>query len=144
MWCGTVWRTHLPGCMEAAPVSANGGRTCLCRGCTCQNAGRPYHCFEHTLVCKEDAVLLWRTHTVLYTCHCSIYGERTYQHALQTTNTENSKQIFPEKELSGHRHNFHILCERFIYSHDRSAYFAAGNKWSVDRSWIYVNLLQTH
>jgi hypothetical protein len=28
--------------------------------------------------------------------------------ALQRTNTENSKQIFPEKELRGHSLNFHI------------------------------------
>jgi hypothetical protein len=28
--------------------------------------------------------------------------------ALQRTNTENSKQIFPEKELRGHSPNFHI------------------------------------
>ncbi len=28
--------------------------------------------------------------------------------ALQRTNTENSKQIFPEKELRGHSTNFHI------------------------------------
>jgi hypothetical protein len=27
---------------------------------------------------------------------------------LQRTNTENSKQIFPEKELRGHSPNFHI------------------------------------
>jgi hypothetical protein len=53
-------------------LSANGGRTCLCGGCTCQNAGRPYHCFEHTLVCKEDAMLLWRTHTVLYSVRLSL------------------------------------------------------------------------
>jgi hypothetical protein len=29
-------------------------------------------------------------------------------HALQRHNTENSKQIFPEKELPGLRPNFHI------------------------------------
>ncbi len=28
--------------------------------------------------------------------------------ALQRTNTENSKRIFPEKELRGHSPNFHI------------------------------------
>jgi hypothetical protein len=28
--------------------------------------------------------------------------------ALQRTSTENSKQIFPEKELRGHSPNFHI------------------------------------
>jgi len=29
-------------------------------------------------------------------------------HVLQRTNTKNSKQIFPEKELRGHRPHFHI------------------------------------
>jgi hypothetical protein len=29
-------------------------------------------------------------------------------HTLQRTNTENLKQIFPEKELRGHSPNFHI------------------------------------
>ncbi len=32
--------------------------------------------------------------------------------------------------------------ERFIYSHDRSAYSSAGKY--VDRSWEYINLSQTH
>jgi hypothetical protein len=31
-----------------------------------------------------------------------------YDSALQRTNTENLKQIFPEKELRGHSPNFHI------------------------------------
>jgi hypothetical protein len=31
------------------------------------------------------------------------------KHTLQRHNTENSKQIFPEKELRGHRPNFHIF-----------------------------------
>ncbi len=34
------------------------------------------------------------------------------------------------------------FCERFIYSHDRSAYCAAGNQ--ADRSWKYINRLQIH
>jgi hypothetical protein len=42
---------------------------------------------------------------------------------LQGHNTENSKQIFPEKERRRHSPN---SCERFIYSHDRSVYSAAG------------------
>ncbi len=45
---------------------------------------------------------------------------------LQRTNT--AKQIFPEKELCGHSPNFyiHVSWERFVYSHKRSAYSAAG------------------
>ncbi len=34
--------------------------------------------------------------------------ESVMQHTLQRHNTENSKQIFPEKELHGHSPNFHI------------------------------------
>jgi hypothetical protein len=40
-----------------------------------------------------------------------LYFEGTVQYsltALQITNTENSKHIFPEKELRGHIPNFHI------------------------------------
>jgi hypothetical protein len=35
-------------------------------------------------------------------------GQLLSCYALQRTNTKNSKQIFPEKELRGHSHNFHI------------------------------------
>jgi hypothetical protein len=50
---------------------------------------------------------------------------------LQRHYTENSKQIFPEMKLLKFLH----LCfgERFISSHDRSAYAAAGKQ--VDRLW---------
>ncbi len=52
-------------------------------------------------------------------------------HALQRNNTENSVQIFPEKESRGDSPNFPInVCERFIYSHDQYAYSAAGNMWT--------------
>jgi hypothetical protein len=60
-------------------------------------------------------------------------------------NTKNSKQIFPEKDLRGHSHDFHIhlhVCDRFIYPHYRSAYSAVGKY--VDRSWKYLNHSQTH
>ncbi len=30
------------------------------------------------------------------------------EHALQRTNTENLKQIFPEKDLRSHSSNFHV------------------------------------
>jgi hypothetical protein len=58
------------------------------------------------------------------------------------------RKIFPKKELRGYSPNFHILvsvCERFIYSHNRSAYSAAGNM-STDPTWqyiIYINCSQT-
>ncbi len=65
-------------------------------------------------------------------------------YTLQRTNTENLKQIFSEKELLGHRPNFHILMSVSddIYSHDRSAYSAAGNMWT-DPGKI-MNRSQTH
>jgi hypothetical protein len=37
---------------------------------------------------------------------CTMMGP--WKHALQRTNTANWKQIFPEKEFSGHSPNFHI------------------------------------
>jgi hypothetical protein len=55
-----------------------------------------------------------------------------HKDTLQRHNTENSKQIFPEKELLGISPKFpnSSVCERFIYSHNRSAYSAAGKMWT--------------
>ncbi len=62
---------------------------------------------------------------------------------LQRHNTENSKQIFPEKELRGLCPNFQFMCLWAIYySYDRSAYSAAGKY--VDQSWEYINISQIH
>ncbi len=49
--------------------------------------------------------------------------------ALQRQKTKISKQLFPEKGISGSQSQFphSCVCERFIYSHDRSAYSAGGN-----------------
>jgi hypothetical protein len=61
------------------------------------------------------------THRFSQFAHSQIYLVST---ALQRTNTENLKQIFPEKEMRVQSSNFHIyeICERFIHSRDRSAY----------------------
>jgi hypothetical protein len=40
--------------------------------------------------------------------HCKKKSSSDQNHALQRTDTENSKQIFPKKELRGHSPNFHI------------------------------------
>ncbi len=48
--------------------------------------------------------------------------------------------VFPEKEQSQFPHAF--VCERFIYSRDRSTYFPAPEY--ADRSWEYINRTQTH
>jgi hypothetical protein len=57
--------------------------------------------------------------------------------ALQRTNTENSKQIFPGKELCGHSPNFHIhvsVSDLHIPTIDGSAYSAARNTWTDPRN----------
>jgi hypothetical protein len=44
---------------------------------------------------------------------------------LKRINTENSKHIFPEKELCGHNRNFYIdvfVSDIYVYSLDRSAF----------------------
>ncbi len=63
--------------------------------------------------------------------------------ALQRHNTENLKQIFPEKELRGLSPNFHMSASDFIYSHGRSAYSAAG-KYVDPILGIYISLTVRH
>jgi hypothetical protein len=58
-------------------------------------------------------------------------------HELQRNNTENLKQIFPEKELRGHSPNIHI------HVSVSNLYFPAAQKY-VDRSWEFINHSQTH
>jgi hypothetical protein len=51
--------------------------------------------------------------------------------------------VFPEMSLPRLVYDFHIhvyVSDLYIYSQDRSAYFAAANL--VDRSWEYVDHLQ--
>ena len=63
---------------------------------------------------------------------------------LQRHNTSKSETNIPRKVIvrpqSQFPHSF--VCERFIYSHDQSAYSAAGKY--VDRTWEYINRSQTH
>ncbi len=51
----------------------------------------------------------------------------------------------PRKGIAGPQSQFphSCVCERLIYSHDGSAYSAAGRKY-VDRSWKYINRSQAH
>jgi hypothetical protein len=63
--------------------------------------------------------------------------------ALQRTNTENSEQIFPKKELLGHSPNFHIhvsVSDLYIPRIDLSILLQE----IVDQSWKYINRSQTH
>jgi hypothetical protein len=65
------------------------------------------------------------------------FSLRLWNFTLQRNNTENSKQIFPEKELPGHSPISTFVCLwATICTHDRSAYFSAGKY--VDRSWEYT------
>ncbi len=66
---------------------------------------------------------------------------------LQRDNTENSKQIFTEKELCGLSPISTFMCLWTIYifhSHDRSAYSATGKYRRTDPGSIYINRSQTH
>ncbi len=64
--------------------------------------------------------------------------------ALQLHYTENSKQIFLEMKLYGLVPNFYIhMCERFVYSHDRSANAIQQNR-QTDRGNIHINCSQIH
>ncbi len=74
-------------------------------------------------------------------CHCVC--NTGIVHCKDTIpNIEYSKQIF--QGIARPRSQFlHLcVCERFKYSHDRSAIFVAGKY--VDRSWEYINRSQTH
>jgi hypothetical protein len=53
------------------------------------------------------------------------------------------KLLFPKQNynvLAPHFYSY--ICEKFIYSQDRSAYSAAGKY--VDQFWEYLNRSQTH
>ncbi len=59
---------------------------------------------------------------------------------MQRHNTENSKQIFPEKELRGLSPNFHIhvsVSDLYIPTIDLPILLQ-------DRSWEYINRSQKH
>jgi hypothetical protein len=63
----------------------------------------------------------------------------------QRNNTENLKQIFPDKELRGLSPKIphSCVCERFKYSHDRSAYSAVGKYVCWPILGIYKSLTDT-
>jgi hypothetical protein len=57
---------------------------------------------------SKKLLLLRKTGTVRHSENLATNGKRNAAHTLQRHNTENSKQIFPEKELHGHSPNFNI------------------------------------
>ncbi len=60
------------------------------------------------------------------------------------TQCRNFETNIPRKGIARPLFQFPLscVCERFIYSHNRSAYSAAGKY--VDQSWEYINRSQTH
>jgi hypothetical protein len=66
--------------------------------------------------------------------------------ALQRHSTENSKQIFPEKEMHGHSLSFHIhvsVSDLCIPTTDLPILLQE-NMWMDHQSWEYINRSQTH
>ncbi len=64
---------------------------------------------------------------------------------LQRQNTENSKQIFPEKEYRGLSPNFHIhVSVSHLYISTIGLPILLEEILYVDRSWDYTNRSQTH
>jgi hypothetical protein len=72
----------------------------------------------------------------------SIRTIRSFQHTAKTQNRKFETYI-PIKVIARPQSQFphSCVCEKFIYSHDWSAYSAAGKY--VDRSWKYINSSQT-
>jgi hypothetical protein len=89
---------------------------------------RPQSQFPHSCVCDR---FIYSHDRSAYLFCCRKYVDRSCIHG----NIKFFKQIFPEKELHGLSPNFHIhvsVSDLYVYSHDRSAYSAAGKY--VDRS----------
>ncbi len=76
-------------------------------------------------------------------------------HPLNHTATKSYLCVFPEKELRGHNPYLHIhacVCERFIYSQDRSAYFPPAELIpelnfflpKMNEIWFSITRLKSH
>ncbi len=85
---------------------------------------------------------------VRYLLNCTVYIVKNFllrvlNHTAKTqiwkleTNISRKGIVWPQYQFP---HS--CVCERFIYSHDRSAYSAAGKY--MDRTWEYINCSQTH
>ncbi len=90
--------------------------------CECVCVGEGDGCTPpppHPNLCKDDSILCTVYYSIAFSCmHCK----------------------WRACSVSQFLHS--CICERFIYSHDRSAYFAAAKY--VERSWEYINFSQTH
>jgi hypothetical protein len=105
---------------------------------------------ENHLSCKPHSLSRWFVfkHTISFfwpeKCYCVIKKYRFGQSVLCGAKTQyrEFETNIPRKGITRPQSpfsTFMCLCvwERFIYSHDRSAYSAAGKY--VDRSWEYIN-----
>jgi hypothetical protein len=73
-----------------------------------------------------------RGETNTFALHCKDTIPKIRNNYSQKRNCERPESQFPHSSV----------CERFICSHDQSAYSAAGKY--VDQSWEYINRSQTH
>ncbi len=84
--------------------------------------------------------------TGLDAAHCMVLFLRQGLFGVYTTKTQyrNFEKSIPRKGIARPQSHFpHLcVCERFKYSHDGSAYSAAGKY--VDRTWKYINRSHPH
>ncbi len=76
---------------------------------------------------------------ILYLLGSQEYGTYTAKNQYRTFETHIPRKgtARPQSQFPHSR-----VCEQFLYSHDRSAYSAAGKY--ADRSWGYINRSQAH
>ncbi len=82
-------------------------------------------------------------------CHHRFWHKKTWRYEIKswltilyTAKTQYRKfETNIPRKVAGPQSLFPHLCEWFMYSHDRSAYSAAGKY--VDPSWEYINRSQT-
>ncbi len=90
-------------------------------------------------------------HVLPFDSFCLILEKRTSlmaepaEYALQRHNTENSKQIFPEKKIAQPQSQFPHSCvfERFIFSRNRSAYILLQEYMWTDLGNIQKSITDT-
>ncbi len=97
--------------------------------------------------CRDDIILLRMKYLLLVLTSCYLVSAVLLQvkTSLHRTNAENSKQIFPEKELRGHSPNFHIhvsVSDLYIPTVDHPILLQ--DIQYVDRSWEYISRSQKH
>ncbi len=101
------------------------------RGNPCTNSAQ-------VLMRTEGSLLLYFTlHSSHYSIAYTVHRNAKTQYRKFETNITRKGMVRPQSQFP---HS--CVCERFTYSHDRSAYSAAGKY--VDRSWEYINRSQTH